>query len=132
MEISINGEKYGLLWGLAAIDRFCNLVELDLESALNLVFAGDGKSQISQTIALSKFISCAIDSYARVNKTAGGINHEQVLVEFDNQGITLVEAVLDDFLHSKILGQNVSDYLGITVTAKEDKKIKKKASPSGK
>ncbi|MFA6087490.1 hypothetical protein [Mucilaginibacter sp.] len=122
MEISINGEKYGLLWGLAAIDRFCNLVELDLESALNLVFAGDGKSQISQTIALSKFITCAIDSYAKVNKTVGGINHEQILMEFDNQGITLVEGVLDDFLHSKILGQNVSDYLGITVTKVDDTK----------
>lgn len=126
MEISINGEKYGLLWGLAAIDRFCNLVELSLEDSLNLVFSGDGKSQISQTIALSKFISCAIDSYAKVNKTKGGVDYEAILAEFDNQGVALVEAVLDDFLHSKILGQNVSDYLGITVTAAEDKKTKKK------
>lgn len=125
MEISINGEKYGLLWGLAAIDRFCNLVELPLEDALNLVFAGDGKSQLSQTIALSKFISCAIDSYAKVNKTKGGVDYEAILVEFDNHGITLVEAVLEDFLHSKILGQNVSDYLGITVTSTEDKTTKK-------
>lgn len=126
MEISINGEKYGLLWGLAAIDRFCNLVELSLEDALNFVFAGDGKSQLSQTIALSKFISCAIDSYAKVNKTKGGVDYEAILVEFDNQGITLVEAVLDDFLHSKILGQNVSDYLGLTIPKADDIPTKKK------
>lgn len=130
MEISINGEKYGLLWGIVAIDRFCNLVELDVENALNLVFAGDGKSQLSQTIALSKFISCAIDSYAKINKTKGNVDYEQILMEFDNQGVKLVEDILADFLDSKILGQNVSDYLGITVAAKEEKPKKKR--PSGK
>jgi hypothetical protein len=135
MEISIKDKQYGLLWGLAAIDRFCNTVQLELEDALNLIFkdtTGNPNQAIAQTIALSKFTVCAIDSYAKVNGTEDGATSEQILQEFDEKGVPLITAILEDFMQSKILGQSVSDYLGVTVVATTDPAIKKKGSRPAK
>ncbi len=135
MEILIKGEKRGLLWGLSAIDKFCGLVDLELEQALNLIFqdtVGSPQQAMKQTIALSKFTLCAAESYAKVNNFAfGNATYEDVLATFDAEGAPTIQAILEDFLQSKLLGQNVSDFLGVSVKSTDGGK-KKEASPSEK
>lgn len=127
MEISIKGEKRGLLWGLNAIDKFCNIVELDLDAAMQLIFNDAGANTteaLKQTIAFSKLTACAVSSYDRVNNTGKPeVKYEEVLDFFDQEGATTMHAILNDFLQSKFLGNNVGDYLGVSVkNAEEDKK----------
>lgn len=126
MKILINEQEFGLIWGIAAIDRYCTLMNMEIEPALDLVFKqGSG---IQQTIALAKFVSCAIESYSILNNTADEVSYEKVLSEFDNQGMPLIKAILADFLASKLLGQTVSEFLNLVVdeTNKSTGKPKKK------
>jgi hypothetical protein len=125
MKITINEKEYGLVWGLAAIDRYCTLVDMEVEPAFDLVFKGSG---IKQSVALAKFVSCAIESYSLLNHSDADVSYEQILSEFDTQGISLIQAILSDFLQSKLLGQTVSEFLGLVVeeTNKVPGKTKKK------
>jgi hypothetical protein len=125
MKITINEKEYGLVWGLAAIDRYCTMIGLEVEPAFDLVFKGQG---IKQSVALAKFVSCAVESYSLLNHTDNDVSYEQILAEFDTQGIKLIQAILSDFLQSKLLGQTVSEFLGLVVeeTNKVPGKTKKK------
>ena len=128
MTIKINDKgqekEYGLTWGIAAIDRYCVAVGLEMEPALDILF--QNTDVLRQTIALSKFVSCAIDSYAALNNTEGNVSYERVLNEFDNQGPALVAAVLDDFFKSKLMGQNVADVLNLTIKVVDEPAAGKK------
>lgn len=125
MKITINEKEYGLVWGLSAIDRYCTMIGLEVEPAFDLVFKGQG---IKQSVALAKFVSCAVESYSLLNHTDADVSYEQILAEFDTQGIKLIQAILSDFLQSKLLGQTVSEFLGLVVeeTNKVAGKPKKK------
>lgn len=128
MKITINEKEYGLVWGIAAIDRYCTMMDMDIEPALDLVFKkGSG---VKQTIALAKFVSCAVDSYSIVNSLpVENIPYEKILVEFDNQGPVFIQSIIQDFLASRLLGQSVSEFLGLVVeTPKGDGKPKKKSA----
>lgn len=128
MKITINEKEYGLVWGLAAIDRYCTMIDMEVEPAFDLVFKGQG---IKQSVALAKFVSCAVESYSLLNHTDADVSYEQILAEFDNQGIKLIQGILSDFLQSKLLGQTVSEFLGLVVeeTNKVPGKTKKKQTP---
>lgn len=128
MKITINEKEYGLVWGLAAIDRYCTMIGMEVEPAFDLVFKGQG---IKQSVALAKFVSCAVESYSLLNHTDNDVSYEQILAEFDTQGIKLIQAILSNFLQSKLLGQTVSEFLGLIVeeTNKVPGKTKKKQVP---
>src|ERR1700745_3901055 len=111
MKITINEKEYGLVWGIAAIDRYCTLVDLDIEAAFNLLASKE--PGFKQTIALAKFVTCAVESYSIIHGLTDEVTYEKVLVEFDNQGQPLIDAIMDDFLKSKLMGKTISEFLGI-------------------
>lgn len=128
MKILINEKEYGLVWGIAAIDRYCTLMNMEIEPALDLVFKqGSG---IQQTIALAKFVSCAIESYSVIHGLNDEASYEKILAEFDNQGMPLIQAILADFLASKLLGQTVSEFLNLVVETSTKPKKKQVALKS--
>jgi len=126
MKITINEKEYGIIWGIAAIDRYCTLMDMEIEPAFDLLFKDEEKG-IKQTIALAKFVSCAIESYSVVHGISDEASYEKILVEFDNQGLPLIQAILTDFLNSRLMGQTVSEFLNL-VTVVEEGSPKKKAT----
>lgn len=123
MKITIEGKDYGLTWGISAITRYAELVDMDLEPALDLIFKKDPFKQI---IALSKFVSCAIDSYALVHgEQTGLVSPTRILTEFDERGPDFAKEILDDFMASKLLGQTVAEFLNLVTTVSTEKPKKK-------
>lgn len=128
MKIKIDGKEYGLTWGVSAITRYAEMVDMELEPALDIIFKKD--DAFKQIIALSKFVSCAIDSYALVHgEETGQVPPTKILAEFDEQGPDFAKTILDDFMTSKLLGQTVAEFLDLVTSAIPEKTKKKSAQP---
>lgn len=127
MKILINEKEYGLVWGIAAIDRYCGMMDMEIEPALDLIFVPQsGLGAFKQTKALAKFVACAAESYSVLHNDGNHVTYQEVLNEFDDKGPVLIQSILADFMTSKLLGQTVSDFLNIVIETADSKKVAKK------
>lgn len=130
MKILIDGKEYGIYWGLNTIDRFCDIVEMEMTPAIELLMKKD--SGIKGTIVLSKFISCSVDTFAIINdQPVPSIPYQKITAEIDRYGAEFTTPIVNDFFRSYLYGKSVAELMGIVLeetNKSEDKPKKKRAS----
>jgi len=127
MEIQIDGKEYGIYWGLNTIDTFCEMIDMDMTPAIELLMQKD--SGIKGTIVLSKFISCAINTFAIINdQPVPNISYQKINVEIDKRGPDFTTPIVQDFFKSYLYGKSVAELMGIVLeeTNKSEPVPKKK------
>ncbi len=130
MKITINETEYGIYWGLNTIDKFCDVVDMDMTSAITLLMQKD--SGIKGTIVLSKFISCAVDTFATINDLPlPEVPYQKIIVEIDKQGEKFTTPIVQDFFNSYLYGKSVAELMGVVLeeTNKSGTPKKKSVSP---
>lgn len=115
MKLKINEKEYRLVWGLPAISRFCENVNLadDLEKAFDLAFpSGAVDYPIIKTIkARQELIYAAIQTGCELDRVEMDLSMVELQHWVDNAEQAEVELVFEDFFKSKYLGKAVEEYL---------------------
>lgn len=127
MKITINGAEYGIYWGLNTIDTFCDMVDMEMTPAIELLMKTD--SGIKGTIVLSKFITCAIDTFATINDLpVPSVPYQKIITEIDKQGPDFTSPIVRNFFESYLYGKSVAELMGVVLeeTNKSENKPKKK------
>lgn len=127
MKITINEAEYGIYWGLNTIDKFCEVVDMEMTPAIELLMKKD--SGIKGTVVLSKFISCAIDTFAIINDLpVPAVPYQKIITEIDKQGAEFTNPIVRDFFGSYLYGKSVAELMGVVLeeTNKSEAKPKKK------
>lgn len=130
MKIEINGNEYGLHWGMPALGEMCEMLDIPLETCTELMIGSGDHSPFKRAKASATAIFCAMRHYARLNRLS---DPDVTIYDVENYcDITPVETfskIRNDFTNSMINGRVVGDLLGLTPTV--EKQVKKK-SPSTK
>lgn len=127
MKITINKTEYGIYWGLNTIDKFCEVVDMEMTPAIELLMKKD--SGIKGTVVLSKFISCAIDTFAIINDLpVPAVPYQKIITEIDKQGAEFTNPIVRDFFGSYLYGKSVAELMGVVLEEinKSEAKPKKK------
>lgn len=130
MDVKIDGKEYGIYWGLNTIDAFCEMIDMEMPPAIELLMQKD--SGIKGTIVLSKFISCAINTHAIINdQPAPNISYQKINVEIDKRGPDFTTPIVQDFFKSYLYGKSVAELMGVVLeeTNKSEPKKKLRGSP---
>jgi hypothetical protein len=126
MKITINETEYGIYWGLNTIDRFCDMVDMDMTSAITLLMQKD--SGIKGTVVLAKFITCAVDTDAIINDlSAPAIPYQKIIVEIDKKGADFTTPIVADFFNSYLYGKSVAELMGVVLEETNKTGAKKKS-----
>jgi len=126
MTITINEQDYGIYWGLNTIDRFCDMVDMEMTEAFTLLMKAD--SGLKGTIVLAKFITCAIDTFALINDLpVPAIPYQKIIVEIDKKGADFTTPIVADFFKSYLYGKSVAELMGIVLEETNKTETKKKS-----
>lgn len=126
MKVTINEKEYGLHWGMGAIEIYCDAMETDLATALDLL-AMPNKDQNKATVNL--FLA-ALQNYAEINDLQFDLNYRKLQAWLDEADPNTVSTIVTDFNKSKYLGRTMYEHFG--VEDPDNAVQSKKKSPSGK
>lgn len=105
MKINFGGKERGFQWGIGCIERYCDLMDGDLETLTLLDSKGVSKLKASTNLLLA-----AMNNYSDINNEAIDYNYSLVQSWLDEAPQNTMDILMQDFLKSKFLGKAVQDY----------------------
>lgn len=130
MKIKLNGNEYGLHWGMPALGEMCEILDITFETCIELIIGAGIHSPFKRAKASAVALLCAIRHYARLNRLEPP---DVTVYDLENYADVTDPAELmlvkEDFQQSMINGRKIADILNIPSGASEP--VKKK-SPSTK
>lgn len=127
MKIKINGNEYGLHWGMPALGDMCETLDITIETCIELIVGGGEHTPFKRAKASAVAILCAMNHYARLNRLeAPDVTIYEVENYCDVAQREEFNKIREDFSNSMINGRLVSEVLGLT-SAPVQKEVKKKS-----
>lgn len=132
MKIKINENEYGLHWGMPALGDMCEILDISIETCIELIVGGGEHTAFKRAHASAVAILCAMRHYARLNRLeVPDVTIYEVENYCDVSPREEFNLIREDFSNSMINGRLVSDVLGLT-TAPIQKEVKKKSQSTKK
>jgi hypothetical protein len=128
MKIKINGNEYGLAWGMPCLADVCERLDFPIEKVIDLICGFGEYSAIERSKATAYCVLCAIDHYAKLKREEKpDITIEEVWQYVDETPQDKFQLVKNDFTDSMINGRKVWEILNMSnpFPAPEQKKSPK-------
>lgn len=133
MKININGNEYGLSWGMGCLRLFCDELKCELDDGLAMVLNAGEYSVLERTKAVAVLVLSAAKNYSYVHRLDQPDLTTWDIELFRDTEYDKFQLITSDFLASTIQGETVSKRFGIdTEPAGEPIKKEKKNPASAK
>lgn len=130
MKIKINGNEYGLHWGMPCLADVCERLNCPIEKVIDLICGFGDYSAVERSKTTAYCVLCAIDHYAKLNRLdKPDIIIEDVWAYMDETPAEAFQLVKNDFTNSMINGRKIWEILNIpNPTPEPEQKKSLKAS----
>lgn len=135
MKLKINEAEYNLVWGLPAINQFCENLNMhdDIEEAFNTAFPPIGSTVKPLTMikARIELIYAALQVGAELDGVDMDVTRLHLQHWIDNAEQSEAEEIFNDFFKSRYMGKSIEDYLFSSVDEVAEETPKKKSRRAG-
>lgn len=117
MTVKYNDKEYGLLWGLGAIEIFCESMNCGLDG-LDIAFYPNKDS----VKAITNLIFAGLRNYSETKATPLDLTYRQLQDCLSEMPQLEFEEIKTDFLNSKYLGESWLERLNLIVSENDAEK----------
>jgi len=123
MNITIKDKNYRLVWGMGAIEIYCDTLECDLDG---LAMIEDVSQPLKQLKAMLTIVYAAIKNGCEIDNVECDVTYRQLQEWLDQAEQGTADNIMQDFAQSKIFGKTLSEYF--QTQPEETGKVKKKSA----
>lgn len=131
MKLKINEKEYNLVWGLPAINQFCENLNMhdDMEGAFNVAFPVEGSDVkvLASIKARVELVYSALEVGAELDGVKLDLSRLQLQHWIDEAEQGEVSAIFDDFFKSRYMGKAIEEYLFQSVEESAEEALIKKS-----
>lgn len=128
MKINLNGNEYGLHWGMGAIRIVCEKTGFTVEKVIELVAGIGDHPTMQRNLTTCDFLIAAIRNYNAINGTTGEPTFEQVEQFNDEATPEIADPIMKDWISSMLRGRTVAEMIGVPVPEKKSLPEKEQVS----
>ena len=122
MQLTINENKYNLVWGMGAFEIVCDKLDLTLlDIEVGIL---DGNDKILNNLAFA-----SIQNGCEVDEVECKLNYKQFLAWLDAQPAEFGKELIDDFLNSYLSGKTIRSRFEEIVQLVNESDIEEEGKP---
>jgi len=125
MNLEIKGNKYPLVWGMGAIEEYCDMLDCDITD-IDAHLTSD--KVITKIKAMNSLTFCALKNGCENNypKIDFDITMHDLRVWLDVQPQEIANSIIEDWKKSYYFGKTIAEYFFGEIPEDKDKRVSKK------
>lgn len=107
MKININGNEYGLCWGIGAIEIYCDTMNCDIDGLDKAVIS---EKEIEKLKAINILVLSAIQNWCELNDVEFDLTYRKFQQWLSDAPQQTANSIMNDWKASKYMGKTIGEY----------------------